>query len=330
MPTYSNPTGILRPLNTRNDLLAVAELIELCFGRQMDADGWKYLQSIRRAADDRSQIRWVLGAGERLAYPLHGYVWEENKKIIGNLSMIPFYKKGEWRYLIANVAVHPDYRCQGIGRQLTLKALEHIRSLEVATAWLQVRADNPTAIHLYKQLGFFERAVRTTWQRDSLLPPQSPLFPGLRITQRSSMDWDLHRRWLHQTYPPEVIWNLPMDVEKYAPTLWQKFLQLVNAEDFRHYAVRGGGKLFGVVTWQPSNLHADYLWLAVDPHHQDEAISTLLPHLRAHLRNYRPLSINYPAHQAVDAFQRAGFKELNTLIWMEHQPQKSFQPATWA
>lgn len=329
MQITSTTTGMLRSLNTRKDLLPVADLIELCFGSQMDADGWKYVNCIRQAANDRNQIRWILGAGERVAYPLHGYVWEEDNKIIGNLSLIPFYKKGQWRYLIANVAVHPDYRRRGIGRQLTLKAIEHILSLEVASAWLQVRADNTAAIQMYREIGFVERAVRTTWQRDSLLAPQTPVYPGLSFSPRMSHDWEMQQNWLNETYPNDVIWNMPLDVDKFAPTLWQKFLQLVNADDYRHWAIRGGKKLLGVVTWQPSSLHADYLWLAMDPRHEEETIAAALPHVRAHLRNYRPLSVNYPAYRATESFQRAGFRELNTLIWMEYLPPINTHHATW-
>lgn len=325
MHISSPAAGKLRSLNTRKDLLPVADLIELCFGRQMDADGWKYVHTIRQAAADRNQIRWMLGAGERIAYPLHGYVWEEDNQIIGNLSIIPFYKKGVWRYLIANVAVHPEYRRRGIARQLTLKALEHIQSLEVASAWLQVRADNAAAIHLYQELGFLERAVRTTWQRDSLLTPEAPAYPGYKFTSRAPQDWELQRRWLNETYPPDVIWNLPLEPERFAPSLWQKFVRLLNAEDYRHWAVRGGGKLLGIATWQASTLHADYLWLATDPHEEQEAIAALLPYIRGHLHNYRPLSINYPAYRAAKSFQQGGFRELNTLIWMEH-PLASSSP----
>jgi hypothetical protein len=37
----------------------------------------------------------------------------------------------------------------------------------------------------------------------------------------------------------------------------------------------------------------------------------------------RPLSVNYPAGKAEEAFQKAGYDPLNTLIWMEQR----FKPA---
>ena len=100
----------IRRLDVHRDLSEAADLIEMCFGSQMDPDGHTYLRNIRRAARNNDHLRWLPGPAEQATYPLFGYVWEENHKIIGNISLIPVLFKGSWRYLIANVAVHPDYR----------------------------------------------------------------------------------------------------------------------------------------------------------------------------------------------------------------------------
>ena len=121
----------IRPLNTRKDLLPVADLIEVCFGSQLDPDGISYLKQIRRAAKDPGQIRWTHAAGEYVSYPLNGYIFEIDGVIVGNLSLIPFYWKRQWIYLIANVAVHPDFRRRGIARELTQKALDHLQRLPI-------------------------------------------------------------------------------------------------------------------------------------------------------------------------------------------------------
>ena len=67
-------------------------------------------------------------------------------RIVGNLSLIPFVRRGHVVYLIANVAVHPDYRRRGIARQLTQTALDYLRQRGVSSAWLQVRDDNPVGL----------------------------------------------------------------------------------------------------------------------------------------------------------------------------------------
>ena len=174
-------TGHLRPLDVRTDLASIADLIELSFSDHMDAEGRDYIRYIRRVAQNNSLIRWVPGAAELVSLPLHGYVWQEDNRIIGNLSLIPFFFQNHWIYLIANVAVHPDYRRQGIGRKLTLRAIEHIRKHEVSEAWLQVRDDNSGAYQLYRSLGFVERTRRTTWQGNSI-PFRKPACRSARAS----------------------------------------------------------------------------------------------------------------------------------------------------
>src|SRR5664280_1959211 len=105
----------IRLLDIQRDLPAVADLIEVCFSNTLDPDGRDYIRFIRQAAKDAFLRRSISGCNERLSSPLAGYVWEENGVVAGNLTLIPFYYLGEWQYLIANVAVLPQYRGRGIG-----------------------------------------------------------------------------------------------------------------------------------------------------------------------------------------------------------------------
>lgn len=59
---------------------------------------------------------------------------------------------------IANVAVLPVFRRQGIGRQLVRTLLE--RSKDLAFVTLEVRASNAAAIALYTECGFQSVGVR--------------------------------------------------------------------------------------------------------------------------------------------------------------------------
>src|SRR5512140_1249571 len=107
----------IRKVNVGQDLLAVADLIEVCFATTLDEDGREYLRHLRSAARDASYLTLLQRAAERIASPLMGFVWEENNRVVGNLSLIPINRRGQSTFLIANVAVHPDYRGRGIGRQ---------------------------------------------------------------------------------------------------------------------------------------------------------------------------------------------------------------------
>lgn len=307
----------IRTLDIRSDLGAVANLIEICFSSQMDPDGWSYLNAIRKASHNRRYIRWIPGAGERVSYPLFGYVWEENGQVIGNLSLIPLFKNQEWRYLIANVAVHPEHRRKGIARQLTQAAIQHARKQGAASTWLQVRSDNPPARELYRSLGFTERAERASWVRQKPRPPVAELDSTVNVGPRADEDWQFQSVWLEETYPGEVAWNLPIRIERYAPSLKNKLFQLVEGQPVRHWTARLQDRPIATATWEPSTLHADNLWVGADPELEAIAIRNLLPRVRQELDTGRPLMVNYPAGRVESAFLQAGFSHLNTLVWME-------------
>jgi ribosomal protein S18 acetylase RimI-like enzyme len=307
----------IRPLNVRRDLMAVADLIDLCFALHMDADGMQYVSHLRHAAQDSRYLNWAPGAHENVSIPLHGYVWIEDDRIVGNLTLIPFLHKAEWRYLIANVAVHPDYRRRGIGRMLTERALEHIHDHGAKSAWLQVREDNPIAHQLYSSLGFHERAFRASWEStiDQLIP-EIPVA-GVIISARTSQDWPQQLAWLNDTYPPEVAWNLNFSANRYSPALWRTIWRFMNGDVNQHWAAYQFDELIGTVTWDPSPYHQDLLWVAAAPAWEDLAIRALLPVVRNSIHNRHTLVVNYPAGHAAEVFKASGFEQRNILVWME-------------
>jgi ribosomal protein S18 acetylase RimI-like enzyme len=306
----------IRPLDPKKDLIAVADLIDICFSDQMDDDGREYVRHIRTAAKDWRYLHRVAGANEIATYPLHGYVWEEDNKVVGNLTLLPYNRKNKWIYMIVNVAVHPDYRRRGIARQLTIRGLDHIKKHGAASAWLQVRDDNQTARDLYQSLGFIERACRSTWfSGESSF--SAPLIPEIQFTSRRAEDWVLQSSWLKATYPQEVSWHLPFDLEKLRPGLWISLKRFLNGEEMSHWAARYHNQLIGTATWEPTRQSTDAVWLAVSPRQSDRAIRGLLAHVRRSLYTRRHLSVNYPAGLNGEDFMAAGFSLQNTLIWME-------------
>ena len=53
-----------------------------------------------------------------------------------------------------NIAVHPDYRMQGIGYNLVDKLIDLLKAKDVISLSLEVRVSNENAINLYNKMGF--------------------------------------------------------------------------------------------------------------------------------------------------------------------------------
>ncbi len=136
---------------------------------------------MRAAANNPRVINWASTA-EWSNPAMSGYVWQQDGRIIGNVSLIPYFIRSQRYFLIANVAVHPDYRRQGIARRLTEEAITHARQRSAPATWLHVREDNQAAVELYLSLGFVERARRTTWYNKlEYSQPELPLGFALHL-----------------------------------------------------------------------------------------------------------------------------------------------------
>lgn len=67
---------------------------------------------------------------------------------------------------IHNLAVHPTYRRQGIGRSLLQGVVEEAKRNRASKVTLEVRKSNEAAQRLYHSLGFVARGVRKGYYSD--------------------------------------------------------------------------------------------------------------------------------------------------------------------
>jgi len=68
---------------------------------------------------------------------------------------------------IHNIAVHPDFRRQGIGRLLLEQAVDAARRQERLRVTLDVRFSNAPAQNLYRSFGFVIRGLRKGYYSDN-------------------------------------------------------------------------------------------------------------------------------------------------------------------
>ena len=96
-----------------------------------------------------------LGACEKDDYAYLVAVSDEGK-VLGMCGLII----GPYEAEVMNVAVHPEYRGQGISNKL-MEALLELGTKKGAKEYtLEVRVGNKAAIHLYEKFGFVGEGVR--------------------------------------------------------------------------------------------------------------------------------------------------------------------------
>lgn len=78
------------------------------------------------------------------------------EKLIAYCGLLQSFDEAD----ITNVAVHPDYRGQGIGNAMLAELMKKGRGRGISRYTLEVRAGNAPAIHLYEKLGFKSVGVR--------------------------------------------------------------------------------------------------------------------------------------------------------------------------
>lgn len=313
----------IRAFDVRRDLISVSDLVELCFADRLTPDGEALLRKMRSSARSRRFQEWAYAVAGQISMPFTGYVWEEKGEIIGNLSLIPYQVKNQQYYMIANVAVHPDYQRQGIARSLVREALDFLVPRRLDGIWLQVDEGNQAAIDLYRQHGFDEISRRTTW----ILTPQdlpreflSWLVPGFSVGSQRGAHWTQQRAWLEKNYPPEVRWHLPFRPEYLRGGIPGALSRLMLLDPkISQWSVTAGKELVGVVSWQSSKTFADWLWIASSAETEGVLLDAFLPYWMNLPGPKRPLRLDFPKRKTNHGLETHWFKSTRTLIWMRYR-----------
>ena len=119
----------------------VAQLEKICF-----SDPWSE-RSIASELDNQLAFWLVATEGETVA----GYIGSQT--VMDETDMM-------------NVAVHPDFRRQGIAETLIQSLVEHLKTMDSHCLTLEVRASNVPAIALYEKLDFREIGRRKNYYRN--------------------------------------------------------------------------------------------------------------------------------------------------------------------
>ena len=310
----------IRSLDLTRDLYQIADLIEMSFPLHKDRDGQIYLRQLRKSARDMHFLRWLSSMADLSGDRVAGFVWEEDGKIIGNLSLVPFMENGKKIHLIANVAVKPEHRRRGIGRALTIRAVDILRRKHEPRVWLQVRKQDMGAQELYRSVGFVDRFRRTTWRVKPIqLHTTKELgLDEITVRKRNDADWASQRGWLIPAYPPQMRWNLPVNFHQFEAGPLQEIKNFLDGVNLRHWAIERLGVCQAVLTWQKTNTYANNLWLAHSPDLEPPVLEAALPEILSRLRRRHPLALDLEEGLYSQSLEYLGFKVFRTLIWMSN------------
>jgi ribosomal protein S18 acetylase RimI-like enzyme len=330
-PTASSSEGI-RPVNVKTDLAPLADLIELAFADTMDSSGRAAIRELRTLSRFGTGLGMLAGMNDLVQGIGLGYVWIQDERLVGNVSIysanVPADRRQTW--IIANVAVHPEYRGRGIARRLMQTSLEAIakrgatRSRPV-NAILQVEQNNLPARKLYDSLGFVQEGTWKHWRRSTGTRLQ-PLEHSPYLTQRRRGEWRAEYALAQRIRPHGLGWQRPLHPGLFHRSLATALSDLINMRSFERLVVRSEDeKYVRASLWIERAFAAAsvQLMLLVDPDYQG-AYDEALVHLAVQRYGARsPLALEHPADDsAANALlERYHFRVQRSLVHMRWQSQ---------
>ncbi len=102
-------------------------------------------------------------AGELRNNVAHYVVMEHDGEVIGYCGMWVLFEEAH----ITNIAIHPDHRGHGYGKQLLLAAMRHAASFGAEMMTLEVRETNLVAQNMYAQFDFLQQGFRKKYYSDT-------------------------------------------------------------------------------------------------------------------------------------------------------------------
>lgn len=323
-------TGI-RAFDIGRDLRPVADLISRAFAQELDYRGTAALREMRMMSHIGSLLKILNRSTGEFNDVFSGFVWVNENRVVGNVTVQRVDSIGR-RWHIANVAVFPAFRGQGIASRLVQRAIEHIQEERGEWVSLQVHGTNQVALNLYEKLGFENLGGVVTLRLGrvhrglSMILSDPPMMPQDSVLQPfESGQWhSLYELANSQSYT-HMQWWRGLQRTSFHITIEDQiaewFWQFMGKRRVYRRCIRTGRKFDSamVLTAQRwSGVHEIKLWTRPNQHGRYEeqlvrwALTVLheYPRLPIEIK----LSTEYPI--AIETFQRYGFREIDSLLTM--------------
>jgi ribosomal protein S18 acetylase RimI-like enzyme len=313
----------VRPVNLKTDLAALADLIEVAFADSMDSSGRAAVREMRALSRFGTGLGVIAGMSDLVQGIGLGYVWIEDGQLVGNVSIYPANRHHEPAWIIANVAVQPEFRGRGIARQLMLASMEAIRSRKSpAAAILQVEENNVPARNLYDSLGFVTEGTWRQWRRSSSARIPPPLDNSqVYITKRRRGEWQAEYALAKRVRPYGLGWQRPLHHGLFRRSIMTTFNDLINMRSVERLVVHSEDEQeIRAALWIERAFAASstQLMLMVDPDYAglyDEALINLAVR---RFSGHTPLTLEHPTDDTVAStiLDRYQFHVQRTLVHM--------------
>lgn len=312
-----------QPFDPGRHMRQVAELVGQVFADELDARGRSALRDMAFAGRLSPYLGGVISQALFSDY-VSGYVWMENGRVIGNVSLQPI-DQGGLRWRISNVAVALEHRNRGIAKALVAETLHEVARHGGGWTLLQVRGDNPIAHKLYLGLGFTDVCREGVWRlpmQPDPLPPLDPAVPLEPLRTLTGADWwELARA----ARTPLAQWAEPLDASRYrlgpAKVAGEWLARRTGLYCVERWAAWQGQRLMGVVE-SVANLvgGADTLRFAVLPEARGTLEHSLVVRGLHSLAgtSWRPVIVEHSGDhsEGVTALEAAGFRLQRDLVTM--------------
>lgn len=236
----------LRPVDTYRDLPQIIELLRSVFGESLEGDDHQLFGESSAGTMNELMYRFNPSAA-RLG---SGFVWQADGRIVGNATLLT--TKSRDRYLVANVAVNPSYRRQGIARALMQVITSTVRSRGGQVILLQVVKDNLAAKDLYRSLGYESIGNLSTWfttaSRLRYLYVDEKDENAIPILSLPNRLW--REAYLLDTSEvhADLNWPEPLQPDAYSRSLLKRGADFMNGRQTETWATADKDRLCGLAT----------------------------------------------------------------------------------
>jgi ribosomal protein S18 acetylase RimI-like enzyme len=291
-------------------------LIETVFSGSLDPAGRRMLRWMRRLGH-LGWIGWLLNYWflPSAARP-YGFLWEADGHVVGNANLSKVEGlPGRWA--LSNVAVHTDYRRQGIARALVKASIDLVQSLSGKVILLQADRDSPETQVLYASFGFRPLATRTTWlRRGNRVPTVTEIGSARR---RKPEEWKQQWELAKVIHPEGLIWPYPTASSIFRP---YGFVETFGLGDARHWVWSEKDQLIGSLSARRRMEKGSWRFiLVVQPEARGRVEAGLLALALTDLPTRGSIVLEYPAGVADESLGSFGFRPERTLTWMALEPK---------